>query len=81
MVEAAATGGVEPEAGTWICIDLWKRRLYVMDGQQPVDQFKIAAGKKRFPTPIGVWQVKNKSRNWGSGFGTRWLGLNVPWGK
>jgi len=29
---------------------------------------------------VGEWKVISKSKEWGSGFGTRWIGLNVPWG-
>ena len=25
--------------------------------------------------------MEEKSKSWGGGFGTRWLGLNVPWGQ
>src|SRR5690606_5537040 len=43
-------------------------------------QFPVAVGKPGTPSPIGEWRVVHKSSNWGGGFGTRWLGLNVPWG-
>jgi hypothetical protein len=29
---------------------------------------------------VGDWEIVGKSRNWGDGFGARWLGLNVLWG-
>ncbi|GGE27772.1 hypothetical protein GCM10011571_32430 [Marinithermofilum abyssi] len=64
----------------WVKIDLWKRRLFLMEGSKVVQSFPVAAGKENFPTPIGNWKVTEKSREWGGGFGTRWLGLNVPWG-
>ena len=31
-------------------------------------------------SPVGEWKIVHKGVNWGGGFGTRWLGLNVPWG-
>ena len=31
-------------------------------------------------TPIGEWRIVEKHKDWGGGFGTRWLGLDVPWG-
>lgn len=64
----------------WIKIDLWKRRLYLMERQTIVDSFIIGVGKEQTPSPIGRWKVIEKSRGWGGGFGTHWLGLNVPWG-
>ncbi|WP_330602875.1 L,D-transpeptidase family protein [Anaerosolibacter carboniphilus] len=29
---------------------------------------------------MGNWTIIEKSK-WGKGFGTRWMGLNVPWGR
>lgn len=40
----------------------------------------MAVGKEGTPTPVGEWKVVHKDKDWGNGFGTRWLGLNVPWG-
>lgn len=42
--------------------------------------FVVALGKPQTSTPIGSWHVIDKQSGWGSGFGTRWLGLDVPWG-
>jgi Uncharacterized protein conserved in bacteria len=42
--------------------------------------YPIALGKPKTPTPVGDFVIINKYKNWGSGFGTRWMGLNVPWG-
>ncbi|MGA9175238.1 MAG: L,D-transpeptidase family protein [Thermoactinomyces sp.] len=66
---------------TWVYVDLWKRRLYVMEGNHIKAEFIIGIGKKETPTPIGDWIITDKSKNWGSGFGPCWLGLNVPWGR
>lgn len=43
-------------------------------------RYDVALGKPSTPSPIGKWKVVDKQKNWGGGFGTRWLGLNVPWG-
>ncbi|GEO25979.1 hypothetical protein AAC03nite_17640 [Alicyclobacillus acidoterrestris] len=40
----------------------------------------VALGKSQTQTPVGDWQIVDKQKDWGGGFGTRWLGLNVPWG-
>jgi len=37
-------------------------------------------GLSKTPSPVGEFRIVHKSLNWGGGFGTRWLGLNVPWG-
>ncbi|MFO7294457.1 MAG: L,D-transpeptidase family protein [Caldicoprobacter sp.] len=63
-----------------IFIDLTESVLYLFKGNKLVKKYPIAQGKPSTPSPIGVWEIVSKARNWGSGFGTRWLGLNVPWG-
>jgi hypothetical protein len=42
--------------------------------------YTVAVGKRSTPSPVGEWKVIHKGGNWGGGFGTRWIGLNVPWG-
>ena len=64
-----------------IFIDLTESILYLFKGRQLVKKYPIAQGKPATPSPIGVWEIVTKARNWGSGFGSRWMGLNVPWGK
>ncbi|RAL24035.1 L,D-transpeptidase family protein [Thermoflavimicrobium daqui] len=65
----------------WIKVDLWKRRLNVMQNNSILDSYLVGVGKEQTPTPIGKWKIIEKSKGWGGGFGTHWLGLNVPWGK
>lgn len=69
-----------PPGEVSIVIDTFKRKLTVFNDNLPYAQFPIAIGKSHTPSPIGNWVVKNKAVNWGTGFGTRWMGLNVPWG-
>lgn len=69
-----------PSGEVQIVIDTIRRKLIVMNDNLPYAQFPIAIGKSETPSPIGNWQIKNKGVNWGTGFGTRWMGLNVPWG-
>ncbi|GAB6179778.1 peptidoglycan-binding protein [Desulfotomaculum defluvii] len=64
-----------------IIVDTTTRKLTVLSDGKPFKQFNIACGKPKTPSPVGNWQVVHKATNWGTGFGTRWLGLNVPWGK
>jgi hypothetical protein len=64
-----------------IYIDLTKSMLYLFKGDELVAKYPVAQGKSSSPSPIGSWKIVYKARNWGSGFGTRWMGLNVPWGK
>lgn len=63
-----------------IVVDTFRRKLIVFNDNIPYAQFPIAIGKAETPSPIGNWKIINKGVNWGTGFGTRWMGLNVPWG-
>lgn len=63
-------------------IDIESNFLYVINlrDNDVIKQYSIASGKYSTPSPIGHWRIVNKAR-WGKGFGTRWMELNVPWGK
>jgi hypothetical protein len=63
-----------------IVINPLKNELILIDAQGPFMRFPIALGKPETPTPAGEFTVINKHKNWGKGFGTRWIGLDVPWG-
>ncbi len=52
--------------------------LYVED--EVIKKYPIAIGKWRTPTPIGEFVIISKDYAPGGAFGTRWMGLNVPWG-
>ncbi|MBS3985580.1 MAG: L,D-transpeptidase family protein [Selenomonadales bacterium] len=74
-----ATAAPAPE-GMRLVIDTDKRTLTVLVDGRPTRTLPCAVGKSLTRTPVGEWTVVDKSTNWGGGFGTRWLGLNVPWG-
>jgi len=69
-----------PEGKKIILIDTTKRKLTLFCNGEPYRQFPVAVGKPETPTPIGKWRIARKALNWGIGFGTRWMGLNVNWG-
>lgn len=70
-----------PAGDIVIIVDTTKRKLTVFSDGKIYKQFNVACGKPSTPSPVGTWKVVHKATNWGTGFGTRWLGLNVPWGK
>lgn len=70
----------KPPGNVNIVINISKRNLEVYNDGQLYKTYRIAVGKSQTPTPIGEWNVVWKDYNWGTGFGTRWMGLNVPWG-
>jgi hypothetical protein len=69
-----------PEGLVSIVIQIDKRLLTVYEDGHIYKNYRIAVGKSKTPTPLGEWNVVWKDYYWGSGFGTRWMGLNVSWG-
>ncbi|SFD01817.1 L,D-transpeptidase family protein [Clostridium uliginosum] len=65
-----------------ILVDLSEQRIYLVDTEKNIilKKYSIASGKQETPSPIGTWKVVGMAK-WSGGFGTRWIGLNVPWGK
>ncbi len=63
-----------------IVIDVALRNLVLYEDDKEVCRYPVAVGKSKTPTPLGEWKVIHKGVGWGNGFGTRWMGLNVPWG-
>lgn len=78
--EAAFVTLGKPSGTPWIVINIDKRKLYVYFDQNLFATFPVAVGKPDSPTPIGEWHIADKDRNWGSGFGSRFMKLDVPWG-
>lgn len=77
---ATAAAKHSPEGKIHLLIDTGKRTLTVFSDGRPFKTYPVCVGKPETPTPVGEWRVVYKATNWGGGFGTRWLGLNVPWG-
>lgn len=71
-----------PTGEITILIDTERLTLTVLSDGEPYKTYPVAVGRPKSTTltPIGEWRVVHKGLNWGGGFGTRWLGLNVPWG-
>jgi hypothetical protein len=69
-----------PAGKVSILIKVQSRELELHNDGELYKKYRIAVGKSKTPTPIGEWNVVWKDYDWGTGFGTRWMGLNVPWG-
>ena len=69
-----------PEGQLKIVVDLYKRILTLYNDGEIYQTYPVSVGKVSSKTPVGEWAIIGKSKDWGGGFGTRWLGLNVPWG-
>lgn len=69
-----------PAGKVSLLVILDERTLYVLDDGKYFAKFPVAIGTPLTPTPMGHWTIVSKD-SWGEGFGTRWMGLNVPYGR
>lgn len=69
-----------PPGNVAILINITNRTLTILSDGEPFRQYRIAVGKNETPTPIGNWKVINKAVDKEKQLGTRWMGINVPWG-
>lgn len=69
-----------PQGEISIEVDTYSRVLTLFVDGNVFKRYPVAIGKPSTKSPVGEWAIISKSKDWGGGFGTRWLGLNVPWG-
>lgn len=79
-VALAVSGAPRPEGEVMLVIDIEKRRLTVFADGFPFKTYPVAVGRPGSPSQPGQWRVRNKGVNVGPPFGTRWMGLDIPWG-
>ncbi|MFD3156078.1 L,D-transpeptidase family protein [Haloimpatiens sp. FM7330] len=72
--------GYQPKKPIVILVDITTHTLNVFQENNLLKSYPIASGKPSTPSPIGTWSIISKG-TWGEGFGGRWMGFNVPWGK
>lgn len=63
-----------------IHVDVDAKTLTLFRGDELVKQYTVATGAWDTPTPLGVFTINSRFTGQMSGFGTCFLGLNVPWG-
>lgn len=65
-----------------IVVDLSDYRLFLINTETKkiIKSYPIACGKPATPSPVGTFKIVDKGV-WANGFGTRWMGFNVPWGR
>ncbi|USG67833.1 L,D-transpeptidase family protein [Brevibacillus ruminantium] len=63
-----------------IYINLWKRTLELKENGKVIKTYRIGVGTRDTPSPVGVFEIVDKRKNWFDGFGPRWMQLNVGWG-
>lgn len=64
-----------------IVIDMDRLTLTLFDNGEPYRQYPVAAGEYETPTPVGNWKIVSQDANPPDAMGTRWLGLNIPYGQ
>ncbi len=64
----------------WILIEIDLKRLTLYRGKEILRRYAIATGAWETPSPIGVYTIVGRFKTEMSGFGTRFLKLNVPYG-
>lgn len=68
-------------SGSWIWIDIHQKSLTLYEGTEVQKTYPIATGAWATPSPIGSYTITHRFAGELGGFGTRFLGLNVPWGQ
>lgn len=63
-----------------IIVDVVANKMTVFKDGEVIKTYVVSGGKPSTPSPIGTWTIISKG-TWGEGFGGRWMGFNVPWGK
>ncbi len=58
-----------------------QKTLTLYQGTEVLKRYPIASGTWETPSPIGVFYITHRFAGELGGFGTRFLGLNVPWGQ
>ncbi len=70
-----------PSVKRGIHIEVDRKTLHLVDYKtgEIIKSYTVATGKPSSPTPLGTFKIRTKEK-WGEGFGSRWIGLDVPWG-
>ena len=63
-----------------IHVDVEQKRLTLFEGDDLLRSWTIATGAWDTPTPVGVFTIIHRFSGEMCGFGTCFLGLDVPWG-
>lgn len=63
-----------------IHVDVEQKQLTLFNGDDIIRTWTIATGAWDTPTPVGVFTITHRFSGEMCGFGTCFLGLDVPWG-
>lgn len=81
LLSLLTLGASAPKRAAYLIhIDVEQKRLTLFWGDEIVRRYPIATGAWNTPSPIGVFRITHRFSGNMCGFGTCFLGLNVPWG-
>ncbi len=81
QIKIVSPGRKRPPGEVSIIINLYSRTLSILFDGKVYKTYPVTIGKRETPTPVGEWLIVNKyQRIDGGPLGSRWMGLNVPWG-
>ncbi len=75
-----ATTPPPPEGERLIVINIEQVKLTLYVDGYPYTSYVVAVGRPGSPSAVGQWRIVNKGVDVGGPFGSRWMGLSVPWG-
>ncbi|MDD4334609.1 MAG: L,D-transpeptidase family protein [Desulfotomaculaceae bacterium] len=64
-----------------IIIDMDNLTLTLFNKGEFYKKYPVAMGKYETPTPVGNWKIISMYNNPPDVMGTRWMGLNIPYGQ
>lgn len=73
-------GSAESGVAYVIHVDVEQKQLTLWQGDALVRRYTVATGAWDTPSPIGTFTITHRFSGEMGGFGTCFLGLNVPWG-
>jgi len=71
-------GSVAPRGKVSIKVDLERKILFIYDDGKTFAVYPVAVGRNN-ASPVGEWYVKEKIYMPGGPYGSRYMGLSVPW--
>ena len=77
LFPSSCAGVAEPYV---IHVDVIEKQLTLLRGSSVVKRYTVATGARDTPTPVGVFTITHRFSGNMCGFGTCFLGLNVPFG-
>lgn len=68
------------DAAYIIHVDVEQKQLTLFRGSELIKAYTVATGAWDTPTPVGIFTITHRFSGEMGGFGTCFLGLDVPWG-